>query len=178
MTGKSACASLAPSSGLGHRAFIRIDEQQHGIRHGQHALDFSREVRVAGGVDDVDEVAAPLDGAVFGANGDAALALEFVGIHHALFQVLGLPEGVGGAEDGIDQRRLTMIDMGDDGHVSDLLCGNHAKSEPSGTQQENAREASSSRALCHYTTSCQGLRRGYDRRVVTPVLTRNSIRAF
>jgi len=123
-------------AGLGHRAFIRIDDQQHGIRHGQHALDFSGEVRVAGGVDDVDEVAAPLDGAVLGANGDAALALEFVGIHHALFQVLGLPEGAGGAEDGVDQRRFAMIDMGDDGQVSDFLCGNHAKSEPFGTQHK------------------------------------------
>jgi hypothetical protein len=41
-------------AGLRHRAFDGIDQQQHAVDHRQHALDFTAEVGVARGVDDVD----------------------------------------------------------------------------------------------------------------------------
>ena len=53
-------------AGLRHRAFVGVHQQQHRVDHGQHALDLAGEVGVAGGVDDVDEVAVPLDRAVLG----------------------------------------------------------------------------------------------------------------
>ena len=61
---------------LRHRAFDRVDEKQHPVHHGQHALHLAAEVGVAGGVDDVDVGAAVADGAVLGEDGDTALALE------------------------------------------------------------------------------------------------------
>ena len=39
---------------LRHRAFDRVDEQQHAVDHAQHALDLAAEIGVAGRVDDVD----------------------------------------------------------------------------------------------------------------------------
>ena len=51
-------------AGLGHRAFDRVDQQQHAVDHRQHALDLAAEVGVARGVDDVDVGVAVLDGAV------------------------------------------------------------------------------------------------------------------
>ena len=39
---------------LRHRPFGRVDEQEHAVRHRQHALDLAAEVGVAGRVDQVD----------------------------------------------------------------------------------------------------------------------------
>src|SRR3989338_8354981 len=40
--------------GLRHRSFLRIDEQEHAIHGAENAFDFGPEVRVAGGVDNID----------------------------------------------------------------------------------------------------------------------------
>ena len=45
---------LEHETGLRHRAFKRVDEQQHAVHHLQHALNLAAEVGVAGGIDDVD----------------------------------------------------------------------------------------------------------------------------
>ena len=47
--------------GLRHRALGGVDEQQDAVDHAEDALDLAAEVGVAGGVDDVDAVAVPLD---------------------------------------------------------------------------------------------------------------------
>ena len=104
---------------LRHRAIDRIDEQQHAVHHRQHALDFAAEIGVAGGVDDVDVRAFVRDRAVLGEDGDAALALEVVRVHHALDQVLVRGERAGLAQQLVDQRGLAVVDVGDDGDVAD-----------------------------------------------------------
>ena len=53
-------------AGLRHGALVGVDQQQHRVDHGEHPLHLAGEVGVAGRVDDVDEVAAPLHGAVLG----------------------------------------------------------------------------------------------------------------
>ena len=53
-------------AGLRHGAFVGVHQQQHRVDHGEHALHLAGEVGVAGRVDDVDEVAVPLDRAVLG----------------------------------------------------------------------------------------------------------------
>ena len=117
---------------LRHRAFVGVDQQQHGVDHAEHALDLAGEVGVARRVDDVDQVVLPLHGAVLGADGDAALALEVVAVHHALFDVRVVAEHVGGAEDAVDQRGLAVVDVGDDGEVADLVDGVHGRVSLSG----------------------------------------------
>ena len=77
----SASALREHEARLGHRALHRIDEQQAAIGHVEHALDLAAEVGVAGRVDDVDLDVAVDDGSVLGEDGDAALALEIVGVH-------------------------------------------------------------------------------------------------
>ena len=110
---------------LRHGALVGVHQQQHRVHHAEHPLDLAAEVGVAGGVDDVDEVVLPLHRAVLGADGDAALALEVVAVHHALVDVRVLAEHVRGAEDAVDQRRLAVVDVGDDGEVADLGGGVH-----------------------------------------------------
>ena len=103
---------------LRHRAFDRIDQQQHAVDHRQHALDFAAEVGVAGRVDDVDVRALVRDRAVLGEDRDAALALEVVRIHHAFDQVLVRGERAGLAQELVDERGLAVVDVGDDGNVT------------------------------------------------------------
>ena len=111
---------LGDEAGLRHRPFEGVDEEQHRVDHRQHALDLAAEVGVAGRVDDVDVGALPLDRAVLGQDRDAALALEVVRVHDALGDLLVGAEGAALAQQLVDQRRLAVVDVGDDGDVSDL----------------------------------------------------------
>ena len=125
---------------LRHRAFDRVDQQQHAVDHRQHALDLAAEVGVAGRVDDVDARAAVLDRAVLGEDGDAALALDVVAVHDPLADVLVRGERAGLLQQAVDQRGLAVVDVGDDGDVADraVHVGVPAggRFEPSGTVQK------------------------------------------
>ena len=103
---------------LRHRAFDRIDQQQHAVHHRQHALDLAAEVGVAGRIDDVDAGAAVLDGAVLRQDGDAALTLDVVRVHDPLGDLLVRGEGAGLLQQAVDQRGLAVVDVGDDGDVA------------------------------------------------------------
>ena len=70
--------------GLRHRAFGGVDQQADAVDHAEDALDLAAEVGVAGGVDDVDARALPVDRGALGEDGDAALALDVVGVHRPL----------------------------------------------------------------------------------------------
>ena len=106
--------------GLRHDRFGRIDQQHHAIHHRQDALDLAAEIGVARRVDDVDARAVPFDAGAFGQNGDAALALQIVGIQRALLHVLVLAHGAGLLEELVHKRGLAMVDMGDDGDIADI----------------------------------------------------------
>ena len=68
-----------------------------------------------------------------GEDGDAALALEVVGIHGALDHALVLAVGAGLLQQPVDQRGLAMVDVGDDGDVAqDSLTG--SKNQSAGRQ--------------------------------------------
>ena len=103
---------------LRHRPFGRVDKQDRAVDHVQDALHLAAEIGMAGRVDDVDTRALPKERGHLGEDGDAALLLERVGIHGALGHLLAGTEGAGGAEKHVNQRRLAMIDMRDDGDVA------------------------------------------------------------
>ena len=69
--------------------------------------------------------AAVSDGGVLGQDGDALLALQVTGVEHPLVDGLVGPEGAGLPEHGVDQRGLAVVDVGDDGHVADVVAGLH-----------------------------------------------------
>ena len=108
---------------LRQRAFGGVDQQQDAVDHLERALDLAAEVGVAGRVDDVDLVAVVVERGVLGEDGDAALALQVVGVHDALGDRLVGAEGAGLAQHGVDQRGLAVVDVGDDGDVEDGLQG-------------------------------------------------------
>ena len=104
--------------GLRHRPFGGVDEQDGAVHHVEDALHLAAEIGVAGRVDDVDARVLPEERGDLGEDGDAALPLQRVGIHGALGHLLAGAEGAGGAEQHVDQGRLAMIDMRDDGDVA------------------------------------------------------------
>ena len=103
---------------LRHRAFDRIDQQQHAVDHRQHALDLAAEIGVARRVDDIDMRALVGDRAVLGEDRDAALALEVVRVHDALDEVLVRGKRAGLAQQLVDQGRFAVVDVGDDCDVA------------------------------------------------------------
>ena len=107
--------------GLRHRAFSGVDQQHHTVNHRQDALDLTAEVGVPGGVDDVDTGVLPLDRGHLGEDGDAALALDVVGVHSAFSHALVLAELAGLFQQAIHQRGLTMVNVRDDRDVAQDL---------------------------------------------------------
>ena len=65
-------------------------------------------------------VPVPAHGRVLGEDRDAPLALERVGVHHALGDDLVFAERAGLAEHLVDEGRLAVIDVRDDGDVADF----------------------------------------------------------
>ena len=113
---------------LGQRPLRGVDEQQHAVDHGQRALDLAAEVGVAGRVDDVEldrrlVLRAPAHRRVLGQDRDALLALEVHGVHDPLGDVLVGAKGAGLPQHRVDQRRLAVVDVGDDGDVAQVLAG-------------------------------------------------------
>ncbi len=108
-------------AGLRQGAFRGVHEEDGAAGHGEGALDLAAEVGVARGVDDVDLHALPGDGAVLGGNGDPALALEVHVVHDAVLHLLILSENAALLEEGIDKGGFAMVDVGDDGHVAEIL---------------------------------------------------------
>src|SRR5207237_9378181 len=92
----------------------------------QASLHLAAEVGVTGGIDDVDLHAPVVDRRVLRQDGDPLLPLEIAGVHRPLLHLLVVPEGAGLAEEEVHQRRLSVVDVCDDGAVANLLAGKHA----------------------------------------------------
>ena len=106
--------------GLRHRAFGRVHEHDRAVHHAQDALHLAAEIGVARGIDDVDAGVLPDDRGRLGQDGDAALLLEIVRIHRALFHALVFAEAAGLGEELVDEGGLAVVDVGDDGDISQL----------------------------------------------------------
>ena len=124
---------------LRERPLARVDEEEDAVHHRQAALDLAAEVRVARRVDDVDLEAAVAHGRVLGEDRDALLALEVHRVEHALGHVLVLPEGAGLPEHGVDERRLPVVDVGDDRDVADVCAQRHPPSLATGGERAGER---------------------------------------
>ena len=107
-------------AGLRQGALGRVDQQQHAVDHGQGPLDLAAEVGVARGVDEVDlHVAFHVIDGRLGQDRDAPLALLVVGVHDPVDEGLVGAEDAGGAQHGVDQRGLAVVDVGDEGDVAE-----------------------------------------------------------
>ena len=112
---------LGHKAGLGHGAFLRVDQQHHAVDHGQGAFHFAAEIGVAGGINDVDVRAFPGYGAVLGQNRDATLFFDGVVVHYRVHNFFMLGKGAGLAQQLVDHGGLAVVNVGNDGDISDLL---------------------------------------------------------
>src|SRR5262249_19797444 len=78
------------------------------------------EIRVAGRVDDVYLCAAQRQRDVLGQDSDAALAFQVVRVEDALAAQLALAEQARLAHHLIDEGRLAVVNVGNNGHVADI----------------------------------------------------------
>lgn len=131
---------VAVGDGLRLDALAGVHYQQRALAGGQRAADFVGEVDVAGGIDEVELVGLTVlrlvvQGHAVGLDGDPALALQVHGV-----QDLGLHFAIGEAaahlDEAIGQRRLAMVDMGNDGEIADMAQVAHGS-----THSKRARAA-------------------------------------
>ena len=113
-------------------ALRRVDDEQRALARLQRARDLVGEVHVARRVDEVELVALPGDANGLGLDRDAALALELHRVEHLLAH-LALRHRLGQLEDPVGERRLPMIDVGDDREVADTRLV-HVSSGPGATR--------------------------------------------
>ena len=105
---------------LRHRPIERVDHEQHAFDHAKNALHFATEIGVARRVDDVDLGVVPADRRILGENGDSALFFKRIGIHHAFFYDLIFAEGSSLTEHLVDEGGLPVVDVRDDGDITNL----------------------------------------------------------
>jgi hypothetical protein len=111
--------------GLRQDAFGGIDQNHDAVHHVEDAFDFTAEIGVAGGVDDVEPDVAPLDGGAFRQNRDAALAFEVVAVERAFGDVLVGAERAGLLQQLVDECGFAMIDVGNDGDIAQHILGHY-----------------------------------------------------
>ncbi len=115
-------------AGLGQRPLAGVHQEHHAVDHLQGALDLAAEVRVPGGVHDVDARPAVGDGGVLRHDRDALLALEVDRVHHPLPHRLVLAEDPALPEHRVHQRGLAVVHVRDDRHVADLVARSRSPS--------------------------------------------------
>ena len=108
---------------------MRIDQEYNAINHRQGAFDFAAKIRVSWCIDDVDVRAFPANGTVFGKNSNAAFAFDGIAVHHAFNHFFVLGKSARLAQELVDHSGLAMIDVGDDGDVTDLLSHGYFRGE-------------------------------------------------
>ena len=113
---------VAVGHALRFDALGRIDHQQGTLAGGQRARYLVGKIDVAGGVDEIELVATTVaagvvQGHALGLDRDATFALD---IHRIEYLLCHFPIGQATADldETVGQRRLAMIDMGNDGKVS------------------------------------------------------------
>ena len=76
---------------------------------------------MAGSVHDIDFGVVEKQCGILGENGDAALALQVVGVHNALDDGLVGAKDAALTEHGVDQSGFAVVNVSDDGDVANIL---------------------------------------------------------
>jgi hypothetical protein len=116
---------LRNEAGLGHRPVDGVDQQQDAVDHRQNAFDLAAEIGVAGRIDDVDAIVLPAKRRVLREDRDTPFAFEHVGVHDPVWRRGTRSERAGLLQQLVDKRGLAVIDVGDNGDVTELFQDGH-----------------------------------------------------
>ncbi len=106
--------------GLRHRAFGSVNKKDNTVHHGQDPLNLASEIGVAGGINDVDPGAFPFQRSGFGENGDTTFTFKVIGIHRPFGHGLIGAEGARLLEQFVNQCGLAVVNVGDNGDISQV----------------------------------------------------------
>ena len=102
---------LGHETGLRHRAVNGVNQQQYGVNHGEHTLNFTTEVGVTRGIHDVDAVVVPADRSVLGENGDATFPFQIIGVHDPFLTFAGAIQSAGLLQQLVHQRGFAVVNV-------------------------------------------------------------------
>ena len=111
---------LGHETRLGHGAFESVDNQKHTVNRTEHAFHLATEVGVPRGIDDVHAVSLVHHARVLGEDGNAAFAFKVVGVHHSFVDFFAFVEGSALLQELVHKRCLAVVNVCDDGYVSDF----------------------------------------------------------
>src|SRR5439155_22057413 len=106
---------------LRQRAFAGIHQQHDAVDNLERALHFAAEIAVTRRIHDLDLDAAVAHARDLGEDGDAALALQFVRIHHAVHYGFVLAENATLFEHGVHKRGFAMVYVRDAGDIANAF---------------------------------------------------------
>ncbi|MCY1173652.1 hypothetical protein D9M73_138190 [compost metagenome] len=120
---------VAVGNRLRFNALTGVDHQQRAFTGRQRTADFVGEVDVAGGVNEVQLVVDTVFGFVIernavGLDGDPAFTLKVHGVEDLGFH-FALGEAAAHLDETVGQRRLAMVNVGDDGEIADMTQITH-----------------------------------------------------
>jgi hypothetical protein len=92
--------------------------------HFQHALYLTPEVTVTWGIDDVDFNILVPNRHVFGSDRNSPLTLQVIVVENQFAEFLIVPEQFRRVNNFIDQGGFTVVDVGDNGYISNGLHTN------------------------------------------------------
>jgi hypothetical protein len=120
----------AKTEGLGQHvtslrqwAFSSVNKKNNAVHQSKSTLYFATEVSVTWCVYQVDQGVLEVDAGSLGQNGDAALALLGIGVHHAVNDSLVCCESAGGPEQGIYKGGFAVVDVCDHSDVAKCTHG-------------------------------------------------------
>jgi hypothetical protein len=105
---------------LRHGTFLGVHQQQDSIYHPEGPLDLTAKVGVPRRIDQIDFDAVIRDARILGANGDPTFPFLIHRIQDPLPHLIDLTMDAGLAQHGINQSRLAVVNVGDDGDVTDV----------------------------------------------------------
>ena len=106
---------------LRHGTLEGVHKKNNAVYHLQHTLYLAAEVRMTWSIDDIDFYILIMNCGVFGENRNAALTLNIVGVHDTFLDFLVLTENTALFQKLVNKCCFTVIDMGDNGHVTNIF---------------------------------------------------------
>ena len=106
---------------LWHRALSCVNQQKRTVSHLQNTLYLAAEVSVARGINNVNLDALVLNRDVLCQNGNSALTLLIIGVQNSFLNLLVLAECIGCLEHLVNHGGFTVVNVGDDSNISDVV---------------------------------------------------------
>jgi hypothetical protein len=109
-------------TGLWHRPFHSVYQQQHAINHIHNPLYLAPEIGVAGRVDDVNRHTLIDNAGVLSQNSNTPFPFQVVGIHHPFNNRLIVAENIRLSQHPINQGGLAVVNVGNNGNISYIFA--------------------------------------------------------